>query len=180
MLYFDHCCYFLPPTCSVFRSCISLSCPHLFRYVASCLILQKRLKHLMKDCPWGKSAQLLVIPCEDVAAGEGTEVKQFRKVPLFGKRTPFGSSSTSLLQVGFNVRGVIGMIRDALKSSQFWPLKAMPASSGRGGCRHKERQGSRIHGESIKGRHGGGRPRDLKHGRARPYFQGRVRHFHAC
>ena len=164
----------------MFRSCISLSCPHLFRYVASCLILQKRLKHLMKDCPWGKSAQLLVIPCEDVAAGEGTEVKQFRKVPMFGKRTPFGSSSTSLLQVGFNVRGVIGMIRDALKSSQFWPLKAMPASSGRGGCRHKERQGSRIHGESIKGRHGGGRPRDLKHGRARPYFQGRVRHFHAC
>ena len=30
-------------------SCISLSCPHLFRYVASCLILQKRLKHLMKE-----------------------------------------------------------------------------------------------------------------------------------
>ena len=34
---------------SILRSCISLSCPHLFRYVASCLILQKRLKHLMKD-----------------------------------------------------------------------------------------------------------------------------------
>ncbi|CAK9097603.1 Eukaryotic translation initiation factor 3 subunit E (eIF3e) (Eukaryotic translation initiation factor 3 subunit 6) [Durusdinium trenchii] len=33
-------------------SCISLSCPHLFRYVASCLILQKRLKHLMKDTVW--------------------------------------------------------------------------------------------------------------------------------
>ncbi|CAE7419230.1 unnamed protein product [Symbiodinium natans] len=33
-------------------SCISLSCPHLFRYVAACLILQKRLKHLMKDTVW--------------------------------------------------------------------------------------------------------------------------------
>lgn len=33
-------------------SIISLSCPHLFRYVAACLILQKRLKHLMKDTVW--------------------------------------------------------------------------------------------------------------------------------
>eukprot|EP00933_Yihiella_yeosuensis_P070017 TRINITY_DN7729_c0_g2_i1.p1 TRINITY_DN7729_c0_g2~~TRINITY_DN7729_c0_g2_i1.p1 ORF type:complete len:464 (-),score=128.14 TRINITY_DN7729_c0_g2_i1:117-1508(-) len=33
-------------------SVIALSCPHLFRYVASCLILQKRLKHLMKDTVW--------------------------------------------------------------------------------------------------------------------------------
>eukprot|EP00931_Biecheleriopsis_adriatica_P113380 TRINITY_DN8839_c0_g1_i1.p1 TRINITY_DN8839_c0_g1~~TRINITY_DN8839_c0_g1_i1.p1 ORF type:complete len:459 (-),score=124.07 TRINITY_DN8839_c0_g1_i1:173-1549(-) len=30
-------------------SCISLACPHLFRYVGATLILQKRLKHLMKD-----------------------------------------------------------------------------------------------------------------------------------
>lgn len=33
-------------------SVISLSCPHLFRYVGACLILQKRLKHLMKDTVW--------------------------------------------------------------------------------------------------------------------------------
>jgi len=30
-------------------SIISLSCPHLFRYVGAILILQKRLKHLVKD-----------------------------------------------------------------------------------------------------------------------------------
>jgi len=30
-------------------SIISLSCPHLFRYVSACLILQKPLKHLVKD-----------------------------------------------------------------------------------------------------------------------------------
>lgn len=33
-------------------SVISLSCPHLFRYVGACLILQKRLKHLVKDTVW--------------------------------------------------------------------------------------------------------------------------------
>jgi len=33
-------------------SIISLSCPHLFRYVGACLILQKRLKHLVKDTVW--------------------------------------------------------------------------------------------------------------------------------
>jgi len=33
-------------------SCISLGSPHLFRYVAACLILQKRLKHLTKDTVW--------------------------------------------------------------------------------------------------------------------------------
>jgi translation initiation factor 3 subunit E len=33
-------------------SIISLSCPHLFRYVGACLILHKRLKHLMKDTVW--------------------------------------------------------------------------------------------------------------------------------
>lgn len=33
-------------------SITSLSCPHLFRYVAACLILQKRLKHLMKETVW--------------------------------------------------------------------------------------------------------------------------------
>merc|ERR1712087_692261 len=30
-------------------SIISLSCPHMLRYVGACLILHKRLKHLMKD-----------------------------------------------------------------------------------------------------------------------------------
>jgi len=30
-------------------SVISISCPHLFRYVATCLILHKRLKHMVKD-----------------------------------------------------------------------------------------------------------------------------------
>lgn len=30
-------------------SIISISCPHLFRYVGACLILHKRLKHLVKD-----------------------------------------------------------------------------------------------------------------------------------
>merc|ERR1719473_2214363 len=33
-------------------SIISLSCPHLFRYVGACLILHKRLKHLVKDTVW--------------------------------------------------------------------------------------------------------------------------------
>merc|ERR1719434_257279 len=33
-------------------SIISLSCPHLFRYVSAVLILQKRLKHLVKDTVW--------------------------------------------------------------------------------------------------------------------------------
>merc|ERR1719473_53218 len=33
-------------------SIMSLSSPHLFRYVGSCLILHKRLKHLMKDTLW--------------------------------------------------------------------------------------------------------------------------------
>jgi len=33
-------------------SIISLSCPHLFRYVGAVLILQKRLKHLVKDTVW--------------------------------------------------------------------------------------------------------------------------------
>jgi len=33
-------------------SIISLSCPHLFRYVGACLILQKRLKLLVKDTVW--------------------------------------------------------------------------------------------------------------------------------
>lgn len=33
-------------------SIISLSCPHLFRYVGACLILQKRLKHLVKETVW--------------------------------------------------------------------------------------------------------------------------------
>eukprot|EP00930_Biecheleria_cincta_P057099 TRINITY_DN4308_c0_g1_i1.p1 TRINITY_DN4308_c0_g1~~TRINITY_DN4308_c0_g1_i1.p1 ORF type:complete len:460 (+),score=113.58 TRINITY_DN4308_c0_g1_i1:39-1382(+) len=33
-------------------SAISLACPHLFRYVAAALILQKRLKHLLKDTVW--------------------------------------------------------------------------------------------------------------------------------
>jgi translation initiation factor 3 subunit E len=33
-------------------SIISLSCPHLFRYVGACLILQKRIKHLVKDTVW--------------------------------------------------------------------------------------------------------------------------------
>merc|ERR1719253_1767402 len=30
-------------------SIISIACPHLFRYVATCLILHKRLKHMVKD-----------------------------------------------------------------------------------------------------------------------------------
>jgi len=33
-------------------SIISLSCPHLFRYVGACLILQKRLKNLVRDTIW--------------------------------------------------------------------------------------------------------------------------------
>lgn len=33
-------------------SIIALSCPYLFRYVGACLILQKRIKHLMKDTVW--------------------------------------------------------------------------------------------------------------------------------
>lgn len=33
-------------------SVVSLSCPHLFRYVGACLILQKKLKHLVKDTVW--------------------------------------------------------------------------------------------------------------------------------
>jgi translation initiation factor 3 subunit E len=33
-------------------SIISLSCPHLFRYVGACLILHKRVKHLVKDTVW--------------------------------------------------------------------------------------------------------------------------------
>lgn len=33
-------------------SVISLSCPHLFRYVGAILILNKRLKHLVKDTVW--------------------------------------------------------------------------------------------------------------------------------
>merc|ERR1711957_727240 len=33
-------------------SIISLSCPHLFRYVSASLILNKRLKHLVKDTVW--------------------------------------------------------------------------------------------------------------------------------
>lgn len=65
------------------RSCISLSCPHLFRYVASCLILQKRLKHLMKE-RWpldaiGISLSFPQVTCE---------------------RTPCGSFSTSRLLLG--------------------------------------------------------------------------------
>jgi translation initiation factor 3 subunit E len=30
-------------------SVMSIACPHLFRYVATCLILHKRLKHMVKD-----------------------------------------------------------------------------------------------------------------------------------
>merc|ERR1719436_1207093 len=33
-------------------SIISLACPHLFRYVGACLILDKRLKNIMKDTVW--------------------------------------------------------------------------------------------------------------------------------
>mmetsp|Transcript_30389 Transcript_30389/g.69072 ORF Transcript_30389/g.69072 Transcript_30389/m.69072 type:complete len:461 (-) Transcript_30389:78-1460(-) len=33
-------------------SIISLSCPHLFRYVGACLILDRRLKNIMKDTVW--------------------------------------------------------------------------------------------------------------------------------
>lgn len=33
-------------------SVISLSCPHLFRYVGVCLILHKRIKHLVKESVW--------------------------------------------------------------------------------------------------------------------------------
>lgn len=33
-------------------SIISLSAPHLFRYVGACLIWQKRLKHVVKDTVW--------------------------------------------------------------------------------------------------------------------------------
>lgn len=33
-------------------SIISLSCPHLFRYVGACLILQKRVKHLVNSTVW--------------------------------------------------------------------------------------------------------------------------------
>merc|ERR1719453_1389566 len=33
-------------------SIISLSCPHLFRYVGACLILHKKWKHLVKDTVW--------------------------------------------------------------------------------------------------------------------------------
>lgn len=33
-------------------SIISISCPHLFRYVGACLILQKRLKQIVKDTVW--------------------------------------------------------------------------------------------------------------------------------
>lgn len=33
-------------------SVIALSCPHLFRYVGACLILHKRLKHLVKESVW--------------------------------------------------------------------------------------------------------------------------------
>jgi len=33
-------------------SIISLSCPHLFRYVGACLILHKRLKNIVRDTVW--------------------------------------------------------------------------------------------------------------------------------
>jgi len=33
-------------------SIISLACPHLFRYVGACFILQKRYKHVVKDSVW--------------------------------------------------------------------------------------------------------------------------------
>jgi len=33
-------------------SVISLSCPHLFRYVGACLILHKQVKHLVKESVW--------------------------------------------------------------------------------------------------------------------------------
>jgi len=33
-------------------SIISLACPHLFRYVSACLILNKRVKHLMRETVW--------------------------------------------------------------------------------------------------------------------------------
>lgn len=33
-------------------SIISLSCPHLFRYVSACFVLQKRLKNLAKETVW--------------------------------------------------------------------------------------------------------------------------------
>mmetsp|Transcript_80268 Transcript_80268/g.227301 ORF Transcript_80268/g.227301 Transcript_80268/m.227301 type:complete len:490 (+) Transcript_80268:71-1540(+) len=33
-------------------SIISLACPHLFRYVGACFILQKRYKHAVKDSVW--------------------------------------------------------------------------------------------------------------------------------
>jgi hypothetical protein len=128
-------------TFSAFRSCISLSCPHLFRYVASCLILQKRLKHLMKDCPWRKSALLHVIHVKDVA-GEGTEVKQFSlrssHVSMFGGHRLDHPARVycKLASMCEGYRGWYGM--RPLKI-----LKVMPASSGLGGLgdsRHKERQ----------------------------------------
>lgn len=49
--------------CEKSLSIISLACPHLFRYVGACLILQKRLKHLVKETVWIIHHESTVIGC---------------------------------------------------------------------------------------------------------------------
>jgi translation initiation factor 3 subunit E len=53
-------------------SIISISCPHLFRYVATCLILHKRLKHMMKD-----TVAIIHYECSERAAAYKDPITQF-------------------------------------------------------------------------------------------------------
>jgi len=53
-------------------SVMSIACPHLFRYVAACLILHKRLKHMVKD-----TVAIINYECSEVNAAYKDPITKF-------------------------------------------------------------------------------------------------------
>jgi len=53
-------------------SVISIACPHLFRYVAACLILHKRLKHMVKD-----TVAIINYECSEASAAYKDPITKF-------------------------------------------------------------------------------------------------------